>query len=238
MNPAALKSNLQDLRRGGTLIVNTDAFDERNLAKAGYTENPLESGELTGLRVIEVPMDSLTKEAVKDTGVTGRDVLRSKNFFALGLLAWIFNRPQEPTIEWVEAKFSKKPEVAAANIAAFNAGFTFGVATEATQTTYTVRPAKLEPGTYTNITGNTALAWGLVASAQAAELPLFYGTYPITPASDILHELSRHKNFGVRTYQAEDEIAGIGAAIGAAFGGSLAVTGSSGPGIALKSEAM
>jgi 2-oxoglutarate ferredoxin oxidoreductase subunit alpha len=135
MNPAALKSNLQDLRRGGTLIVNTDAFDERNLAKAGYTENPLESGELTGLRVIEVPMDSLTKEAVKDTGVTGRDVLRSKNFFALGLLAWIFNRPQEPTIEWVEAKFSKKPEVAAANIAAFNAGFTFGVATEATQTT-------------------------------------------------------------------------------------------------------
>ncbi len=238
MNPAALKSNLADLRPSGTLIVNTDAFDERNLAKAGYDASPIGTDALVGYKVIEVPMDSLTKEAVKDTGVTGRDVLRSKNFFALGLLAWLFNRPQEPTVEWVESKFSKRPEVAAANIAAFNAGYTFGFATEATKTTYTVRPAKLVPGTYTNITGNTALAWGLVAAAQVARLPLFYGTYPITPASDVLHELSKHKNFGVRTYQAEDEIAGIGAAIGAAFGGALAATGSSGPGIALKSEAM
>ncbi len=238
MNPAALKSNLADLRPSGTLIVNTDAFDERNLAKAGYDASPIGTDALVGYKVIEVPMDSLTKEAVKDTGVSGRDVLRSKNFFALGLLAWLFNRPQEPTVEWVESKFSKRPEVAAANIAAFNAGYTFGFATEATKTTYTVRPAKLTPGTYTNITGNTALAWGLVAAAQAANLPLFYGTYPITPASDVLHELSKHKNFGVRTFQAEDEIAGIGSAIGAAFGGALAATGSSGPGIALKSEAM
>jgi 2-oxoglutarate/2-oxoacid ferredoxin oxidoreductase subunit alpha len=238
MNPAALKSNLKDLRPSGTLIVNKDAFDERNLAKAGYEKNPLEDGSLVGFKVIEVPMDSLTKEAVKDTGVSGRDVLRSKNFFALGLLAWLFGRPQEPTIEWVNSKFSKKPEVAVANIATFQAGYTFGFATEATKTTYTIKPAKLAPGTYTNITGNTALAWGLVAAAQAAKLPLFYGTYPITPASDVLHELSRHKNFGVRTFQAEDEIAGIGSAIGAAFGGALAVTGSSGPGIALKSEAM
>jgi 2-oxoglutarate ferredoxin oxidoreductase subunit alpha len=238
MNPAALKANIQDLRENGTLIVNKDAFDERNLDKAGYTVNPLADGSLIGFKVIEVPMDSLTKEAVKETGVSGRDVLRSKNFFALGLLAWLFHRPQETTIEWVQSKFSRKPEVAAANIAAFTAGYTFGEATEATKTTFTVRPARLEPGTYTNVTGNTALAWGLVAASQASGLPLFYGTYPITPASDILHELSRHKNFGVRTFQAEDEIAGIGAAIGAAFGGSLAVTGSSGPGIALKSEAM
>ncbi len=238
MNPAALKKHLPDLRSDGTLIVNTDAFDVRNLEKAGYESNPLEDGSLVGYRVIEVPMDDLTKEAVKDSGVTGRNVLRSKNFFALGLLAWLFSRPQEPTIEWVEKKFAKKPEVARANTAAFKAGYTFGFATEATKTTYTVKPATLVPGEYTNVTGNTALAWGLIAASTAAKLPLFYGTYPITPASDILHELSRHKSFGVRTFQAEDEIAGIGTAIGAAFGGSLAVTGSSGPGIALKSEAM
>jgi 2-oxoglutarate/2-oxoacid ferredoxin oxidoreductase subunit alpha len=238
MNPAALKSNLKDLRQGGTLIVNESAFDERNLAKAGYETSPLDGEALAGYKVIRVPMDDLTKEAVKDSGVTGRDVLRSKNFFALGLLAWLFNRPQDPTLEWVEKKFGKKPEVAAANSLAFKAGYTFGFATEATRTTYTIKPAKLEPGTYTTVTGNTALAWGLVAAAQCAKLPLFYGTYPITPASDVLHELSKHKNFGVRTFQAEDEIAGIGAAIGAAFGGSLAVTGSSGPGVALKSEAM
>ncbi len=238
MNPAALKTNLKDLRQGGTLIVNRDAFDERNLAKAGYETNPLTDESLVGYKVIEVPMDELTKEAVKDSGVSGRDVLRSKNFLALGLLAWLFNRPQDPTLEWVEAKFGKKPEVAAANSLAFKAGYTYGFATEATKTTYTIKPATLKPGTYTNVTGNTSLAWGLMAAAQAAKLPLFYGTYPITPASDILHELSRHKNFGVRTFQAEDEIAGVGSAIGAAFGGSLAVTGSSGPGIALKSEAI
>ena len=238
MNPAALKTNLKDLRKGGTLIVNRDAFDERNLAKADYESNPLEDDSLIGYKVIEVPMDELTKEAVKESGVSGREVLRSKNFLALGLLAWLFNRPQEPTLEWVEAKFGKKPEVAAANSLAFKAGYTYGFATEATKTTYTIKPAALKPGTYTNVTGNTALAWGLMAAAQAAKLPLFYGTYPITPASDILHELSRHKNFGVRTFQAEDEIAGVGSAIGASFGGSLAVTGSSGPGIALKSEAI
>ncbi|HJU51509.1 MAG TPA: 2-oxoacid:acceptor oxidoreductase subunit alpha [Acidimicrobiia bacterium] len=238
MNPAALRTNLKDLRPGGTLIVNTEAFDERNLVKAGYKENPLESDLAQIYRVIEIPMDSLTKEAVKESGVSGRDVLRSKNFFALGLLAWLFNRPLEPTIDWVEAKFAKKPSVVAANISALRAGWNFGFTTEAAKTTFEVRPAALRPGTYTNVTGNTALAWGLIAAAQCAKLPLFYGTYPITPASDILHELSMHKNFGVRTFQAEDEIAAIGAVIGASFAGNLGVTGTSGPGVALKSEAM
>ncbi|MGH8928031.1 MAG: 2-oxoacid:acceptor oxidoreductase subunit alpha [Acidimicrobiia bacterium] len=238
MNPAALKANMKDLRAGGTLIVNTEAFDERNLAKAGYKDNPLESELVASYRVIDVPMDSLTKEAVKHSGVTGRDVLRSKNFFALGLLAWLFTRPMEPTIEWVQQKFANKPEVAAANIAAFRAGWNFGFTTEAAKTTFEVRPAALPPGTYTNVTGNTALAWGLIAAAQCAKLPLFYGSYPITPASDILHELSNHKNFGVRTFQAEDEIAAIGSVIGASFAGNLAVTGTSGPGMALKSEGL
>lgn len=236
MNPAALQTNIKDLRQGGTLVVNTDTFDERNLAKAGYDANPLEDDSLEGYRVIKVPMDDLTKEAVKDSGVSGRNVLRSKNFFALGLMAWLFHRPTEPTIEWVEKKFAKLPEVAAANTAAFRAGYNFGITTEATKNTFEVKPAVLRPGTYTNVNGNTALAWGLIAAAKKAGIPLFYGTYPITPASDVLHELSRHKNFGVRTFQAEDEIAGVGAAIGAAFAGNLAVTGSSGPGIALKSE--
>jgi 2-oxoglutarate/2-oxoacid ferredoxin oxidoreductase subunit alpha len=238
MNPAALKKNLKDLRDGGTLIVNTDAFDERNLAKAGFSSNPLEDGSLKGFRVIDVKMDELTTLAVKDTGVSGRDVLRSKNFLALGLMAWLFHRPTEPTLAWIDKKFARVPEVAAANTAAFKAGYNFGETTEATRVTFEVKPATLPPGTYTNVTGNTALAWGLIAASQKSGLPLFYGTYPITPASDILHELSRHKNFGIRTFQAEDEIAGVGAAIGAAFAGSLAVTGSSGPGIALKSESI
>lgn len=236
MNPAALQTNLKDLRQGGTLVVNTDAFDERNLAKAGYDANPLEDDTLDGFRVIKVPMDDLTKEAVKDSGVSGRNVLRSKNFFALGLMAWLFHRPTDPTVEWVEKKFSKLPEVAAANTAAFRAGYNFGITTEATKNTFEVKPAVLRSGTYTNVNGNTALAWGLIAASQKAGIPLFYGTYPITPASDVLHELARHKNFGVRTFQAEDEIAGVGTTIGAAFAGNLAVTGSSGPGIALKSE--
>jgi 2-oxoglutarate ferredoxin oxidoreductase subunit alpha len=236
MNPAALKKNLKDLRQGGTLIVNTDTFDERNLDKAGYDSNPLEDETLQGFRVIKVPMDELTKEAVKESGVSGRSVLRSKNFFALGLLAWLFHRPTEPTIEWARKKFSRTPEVAEANVAAFQAGYTFGEATEAAKITFEVKPAALQPGTYTNVNGNTALAWGLIAASKLSGLPLFYGTYPITPASDILHELARHRNFGVRTFQAEDEIAGVGSAIGAAFAGNLAVTGSSGPGIALKSE--
>ena len=238
MNPAALKKNLKDLQQGGTLVLNTDAFDERNLAKAGYEADPLEDGTLDGYRVIKVPMDDLTKEAVKDTGVSGRSVLRSKNFFALGLLAWLFHRPTQPTIDWAQKKFARTPEVAAANVAAFQAGYTFGEATEAAKITFEIKPAALRPGTYTNVNGNTALAWGLIAASKLSGLPLFYGTYPITPASDILHELARHKNFGVRTFQAEDEIAGVGSAIGAAFAGSLAVTGSSGPGIALKSEAI
>ncbi len=236
MNPAALKDNLADLRPGGTIIINTEAFEPRNLEKAGYQTPPMDDGTLEPYLVIEVPMETLTKEAVKESGVSGRDVLRSKNFFALGLLAWLFNRPLETTISWIEEKFGRKPEVAAANIAAYKSGYNFGFTTEAMKTTYEVLPAQLSPGTYTNITGNTALAWGLVAGAQQSRLPLFYGSYPITPASDILHELSKHKNFGVRTFQAEDEIAAVGSAIGASFAGNLAVTGTSGPGLALKSE--
>ena len=238
MNPAALQTNLADLRPNGTIIASTDAFDDRNLEKAGYTSNPLEDDSLAGYRLIKVPMEQLTKDAVDGTGVTGRDVLRSKNMLALGIMAWLFNRPVEPTIEWIEKKFAKDPAVAAANIAAFKGGYNYGFTTEALRTTYTVQPATLTPGRYTNVSGNTATAWGLIAAAQLAGLDLFYGTYPITPASDILHELSRHKHFGVRTLQAEDEIAGIGAAVGAAFGGHLAVTGTSGPGLALKSEAI
>ena len=236
MNPAALKDNLADLRPGGTVIINTEAFEPRNLEKAGYHTSPIEDGTLEPYLVIEVPMETLTKEAVKESGVSGRDMLRSKNFFALGLLAWLFNRPLGTTISWIEEKFERKPEVAAANVAAYKSGYNFGFTTEAMKTTYEVLPAQLSPGTYTNITGNTALAWGLVAGAQQSRLPLFYGSYPITPASDILHELSKHKNFGVRTFQAEDEIAAVGSAIGASFAGNLAVTGTSGPGLALKSE--
>ena len=236
MNPAALKANLVDLRPGGMIIANEEAFEERNLAKAGFVTNPLDDGSLDGYRVFKVPMERLTKEAVKDTGVTGRDVLRSKNFFALGLISWVFNRPLETSIKWVEKKFAKREEVAAANIASLRAGHNFGLTTEAFHHIYNIKPAALKPGEYTNVTGNTAMAWGLIAASQAAKLPLFYGTYPITPASDILHELAKHKNFGVRTYQAEDEIAGAGASVGAAFAGHLAVTGTSGPGLALKSE--
>ncbi len=239
MNPAALKANLGDLRPMGTIVVNHESFDERNLAKAGYESDPLTDGSLNGYKVIEVPMETLTKEAVADTGVSGRDVLRSKNMFALGLMAWLFSRPLEPTETWIRRKFAKKPEVVAANVAALKAGYNFGFTTEATKTSVVeIKPAELPPGEYTTISGNLALAWGLIAASQAAELPLFYGSYPITPASDVLHELSRHKNFGVRTFQAEDEIAAIAATIGAAFGGHLAVTGTSGPGLALKSEAL
>ena len=234
MNPAALKANLADLAPSGALVVNTDAFDERNLQRAGYEANPLEDGSLDGYDIIKIPMEELTKEAVKDSGLTGRGVLRSKNFFALGLLAWMFNRPTEPTVNWIEGKF--KDEVKAANMAAFRAGYNFGITTQVFRHTYEVPPAKLPPGTYANITGNQGLAWGLIAAAQQAKLPLFYASYPITPASDILHELSRHRNFGVRTFQAEDEIAAAGIALGASFTGHLAVTGTSGPGVALKSE--
>jgi 2-oxoglutarate ferredoxin oxidoreductase subunit alpha len=238
MNPAALKAHLKDVRRNGTIIVNKDAFTDRNLEKAEWDGDPLQDGTLDGYRVIEVPMETLTKDAVEESGVTGRDVLRSKNMLAVGLLAWLYNRPLEPTIEWLEQKFKSKPEVVAANTAALKGGYNFGLTTEALKTTFVVEPAQLRPGTYTNISGSMALAWGLLAASQQAKLPLFYGSYPITPASDILHELSKHKNFGVRTFQAEDEIAAIGATVGAAFGGSLSVTGTSGPGLALKSEAL
>ncbi len=239
MNPAALKKELPRVEVGGTIIVNTDTFEERNLAKAGYDHNPLETNDLDNYTVFEVPMTSLTKEVCKNIeGVKPRDAERSKNFFALGLLSWLYQRPVEPTLDWVRAKFAKLPHVAEANTAAFKAGHAFGETAEMFDSAYEVKPAKLAPGTYTNIQGNVALSWGLVAASQKAKLPVFLGSYPITPASDILHELSKHKNFGVRTFQAEDEIAAISAAVGAAFGGHLAVTTTSGPGIALKGEAI
>ena len=238
MNPAALRSELHHLVDGGTVIVNTDAFEERNLTKAGYRSDPLADGTLDRYTVYEVPMTSLTKDAVAPLGVKPRDAERSKNFFALGLISWMYTRPTEPTLTWIDEKFAKQPQVAAANRAAFATGHAFGETAELFENSYSVRPADHEPGTYTNITGNTALAWGLVAAGQLSGLPVFLGGYPITPASDILHELSKHKNYGIRTLQAEDEIAGIGAALGAAFGGHLAITTTSGPGIALKSETM
>ena len=238
MNPAALRSELHQLDDAGTLIVNTDAFEERNLTKAGYRTNPLTDGSLERYTVYEVPMTTLTKDAVAPLGVKPRDAERSKNFFALGLVSWMYTRPSEPTLDWIDEKFNSKPLVVAANRAAFAAGHAFGETAELFEHPYSIRPAPHAPGTYTNITGNTALAWGLVAAGQLAKLPVFLGGYPITPASDILHELSKHKNFEIRTLQAEDEIAGIGAALGAAFGGHLGVTTTSGPGIALKSETM
>jgi len=238
MNPAALKSNLAAVTNGGTLIVNVDAFDERAFDKVGYRSNPLTDGSLTGYTVYEVPMTSLTMEVGKEVGVKPRDAERAKNFFALGLVSWLYSRPLDTTLEWIAKRFSANPPIADMNTRAFRAGHAFGETAELFESNYQVRPAALEPGTYTNITGNTALAWGLIAASHQAHLPLFLGSYPITPASDILHELSKHKEFGVRTLQAEDEIAGIGAAIGAAFGGSLAVTTTSGPGIDLKSESL
>jgi 2-oxoglutarate ferredoxin oxidoreductase subunit alpha len=236
MNPAALKANLSDVPERGTLIVNVDAFDERALTKAGYTGNPLTDGSLNAYTVYEVPMTSLTMEAVKPSGTKPRDAERSKNFFALGLISWLYTRPTDPTLKWIQERFAKTPMVAEANTLAFKAGWNFGETAELFPSAYEVKPAELPPGTYTNVSGNTALAWGLIAAGQLAQLPLFLGSYPITPASDILHELSKHKNFGVRTLQAEDEIAGIGAALGASYAGSLGITTTSGPGIDLKSE--
>ena len=238
MNPAALKAQLHTLRAGGTLIVNVDTFDERNLKKAGYTTNPLLDGSLEGHSVYEVPMTSLTLQSVEHLGVKPRDAERSKNFFALGLLSWMYTRPVQETLDWIKERFGKNQLVADANTAAFKAGHAFGETAELFDHAFEVHPAALPSGKYTNITGNTALAWGLVAAGQLAGVPVFLGSYPITPASDILHELSKHKNFGVRTFQAEDEIAGIGAALGAAFGGHLGVTTTSGPGLSLKSETL
>ena len=238
MNPAALKANVGILEKGATLVVNADAFDERSLAKAGYESNPLSDGSLAGFTVYEVPMTSLTQEVCKDAGVKPRDAERSKNFFALGLVSWLYTRPVEPTVDWIEKRFADKPLVLEANARAFRAGYHFGETAELFEATYEVGPAQFPPGEYTQISGNQALAWGLIAASKLSGLPLFLGSYPITPASDILHELSRRKEFGVRTFQAEDEIAGIGSAIGAAFGGSLGVTTTSGPGVDLKSEAI
>ncbi|MFE5602774.1 2-oxoacid:acceptor oxidoreductase subunit alpha [Streptomyces coelicoflavus] len=238
MNPAALKANVADLPRGAEIIVNTDEFTKRAMQKVGYEVSPLEDGSLDGYRLHPVPLTTLTVEALKEFDLSRKEAERSKNMFALGLLSWMYHRPTEGTEKFLKAKFAKKPEIAAANIAAYRAGWNFGETTEDFAVSYEVAPAAtaFPPGTYRNISGNLSLAYGLIAASRQADLPLFLGSYPITPASDILHELSKHKNFGVRTFQAEDEIAGIGAALGAAFGGSLAVTTTSGPGVALKSE--
>ncbi|MFF8655371.1 2-oxoacid:acceptor oxidoreductase subunit alpha [Streptomyces huasconensis] len=238
MNPAALKANIGDVPRGAEIIVNTDEFSKRAMQKVGYDVSPLEDGSLDGYSVHPVPLTTLTVEALKDFDLSRKDAGRSKNMFALGLLSWMYHRPTEGTEKFLRTKFAKKPEIAEANIAAFRAGWNFGETTEDFAVSYEVAPAAtaFPAGTYRNISGNLALSYGLIAAGRQADLPLYLGSYPITPASDILHELSRHKNFGVRTFQAEDEIAGIGAALGAAFGGSLAVTTTSGPGVALKSE--
>ncbi len=238
MNPAALKTNLADLDSGGALIVNQDAFDKKDLEKAGYAANPLEDGSLEGYNLFKVPMTTLTRGAVEGLGLSVKEADRCRNFFAMGLIYWLYGRDSSPTLRFIESKFGSKPDVAEANRKALNAGWNYGETTEAFVSHYEVAPAKLPPGKYKNMMGNQALAWGLIAAAKASGKDLFYGTYPITPASDILHELSRHKNFGVRTFQAEDEIAAICSVIGAAYAGSMAVTGSSGPGIALKGEAM
>ena len=238
MNPAALQANISELTPGGTLLVNSDAFDQRNLEKAGYQANPLEDGSLAAFRVIQVAMTAMTLESTKELGVKPRDAERSKNFFALGLLSWLYTRPVEPTIAWIDERFGGRELVRAANLAAFKAGYNFGDTAELWEHPYEIAPARLAPGKYRQITGNLATSLGLVAAGQLSKLPVTYASYPITPASDILHELSRHKNFGVRTLQAEDEISAIGVAIGAAFAGHLAITGTSGPGVDLKSEAM
>jgi 2-oxoglutarate ferredoxin oxidoreductase subunit alpha len=236
MNPAALRSNIGLLPKGATLVVNVDAFDERNLAKAGYSANPLTDESLSAYTVYEVPMTSLTQEVCKEAGVKPRDAERSKNFFALGLISWLYTRPIDPTLEWIAKRFGSSGPVAEANTRAFRAGYHFGETAELFTSNYEVHAAPFAPGEYAQVTGNQAVAWGLLTAARLAGLSLFLGSYPITPASDILHELSRRKEFGVRTFQAEDEIAGVGAALGAAFGGSLGVTTTSGPGLDLKSE--
>jgi 2-oxoglutarate ferredoxin oxidoreductase subunit alpha len=236
MNPAALKANIEDLPAGGILIVNTDEFTKRNWARVGYDTNPLEDESLASFQVHKVAMAALTKGALESTGLGKKDAERAKNMFALGLLSWMYHRPTEGTERFLREKFGRRPDIAEANVLAFRAGWNYGETTESFAVTYQVAPAKLAKGTYRQITGNTALAYGIVAAGQQAKLPILLGTYPITPASDILHELSKHKNFGITTFQAEDEIAGIGAALGASYGGALGMTTTSGPGIALKSE--
>jgi 2-oxoglutarate/2-oxoacid ferredoxin oxidoreductase subunit alpha len=236
MNPAALKANLTDVPRGADIIANTDEFTKRNLGRVGYEANPLEDGSLANYNLHAVPVTSMTVKALEEFDITRKDAERAKNMFALGLLSWLYNRPVESTIAFLESKFASKPEIMKANKAAFQAGWNYGETTEEFSVQYEIKPARLRPGTYRNITGNSALAIGLVAASRRSGLPLFLGSYPITPASDILHELSKLKRFGVRTFQAEDEIGGVGAALGAAFGGALGVTTTSGPGMALKGE--
>jgi 2-oxoglutarate/2-oxoacid ferredoxin oxidoreductase subunit alpha len=238
MNPAALKANIEDLPRGGLIIANSDEFTKRNLAKVGYETNPLETDELSDFVVQAVAMTTLTLGAVEQIGASKKDGSRAKNMFALGLLSWMYGRPVETSETFIREKFGRKPDIAEANVLALKAGWNYGETTEAFGTTYLISPAKLAPGEYRQISGNTALAYGIVVAGQLADTQVMLGSYPITPASDILHELSKHKNFNVLTFQAEDEIAGIGAALGASYGGSLGVTTTSGPGLALKSEAI
>ncbi len=238
MNPAALKANINDLSANGTVIVNTDEFTKRAVQKVGYEANPLEDGSLEKFSVHQIPLTSLTVGALESFDVTKKEAERAKNMFALGLLSWLYSRPVDQTRDFLTEKFGRKPEILAANLAALEAGWSFGETTEAFEVQYEVGKAALPAGVYRNITGNLALSYGLVAAAQRTGLGMFLGTYPITPASDILHELSRHKRFGITTFQAEDEIAGIGAALGAAYGGSIGVTTTSGPGLALKSETL
>ena len=236
MNPAALKANVGDVPRGSTVIVDTHDFGARSLTKAGYAQNPLEDGTLEQFQVHAVDLTTLTVEAVKEFGLSRKDAARAKNMFALGLLSWMYGRPGEPTIDFLTTRFAAKPTLRDANVTAFRTGWNYGETTEAFAVRYEVKPAVMPVGRYRNVTGNTALAYGLIAAAQQSGLELFLGAYPITPASDVLHELSKHKNFGVTTFQAEDEIAGVGAALGASFGGALGVTTTSGPGVSLKSE--
>src|SRR2546423_894752 len=234
----ALKANIQDMPPGSTLLLTEDAFEQRNLDKAGYPANPVEDGSLSAYRIVQVPMTSITLESTKDLGVKPRDAERSKNFFALGLLSWMYTRPIDPIVEWINERFGSKPTVRDANLAAFKAGYHFGETAELFDHPWEVLPADLPPGRYRNVSGNVALAYGLIAASQSSKLPIAYASYPITPASDILHELSRHKNFGVRTLQAEDEIGAAGVAVRAAVPGHRRVTATSGPGMDLKAESM
>ena len=236
MNPAALRAHLEDLPKGATVIVDSHDFTTRNLNRAGYDANPLEDDSLENFNVHAIDLTALTVEGVKEFGLTRKDASRAKNMFALGLLSWLYGRPTQPTIDFLQSKFAKSPQIRDANVTAFKSGWNFGETTEGFAISYEVKPAPMPAGTYRNISGNLALAYGLIAASVQSNLPLFLGSYPITPASDILHELSKHKRFGVMTFQAEDEIAGIGAALGASFGGALGVTTTSGPGVALKSE--
>ena len=236
MNPAALRTNVKDLVAGGMLVVNEDAFSDRNNEKAGYTSNPLEDGSLDSYQLYKLKLTTMTTRAVEGVGVSKKDAERCKNVFALGLMSWMYDRPTAGTEAWLTDKFAKKPQILAANLAAFHAGWNFGETTELFASQYVVRPQQAPPGDYRNISGNVALAYGLIAAGELSGLQVFLGSYPITPASDILHELSKYKNFGVKTFQAEDEIAAVGAALGASFGGALGVTTTSGPGVALKSE--